>query len=445
VKEDKEDTPFLASARRMEEVVGRYADRQRQKLGDMFISWRYEVAMLVIVIISAAGIMVQIDYPDRFSPGFFLLLNLIFWLVFLIEVILKIYTYGVQGYFHDRWNTFDFIITFCCGVEIFATLFIQVRGSDLYSRWSHSVPRDFIEILRLMRLLRLARLFSQLGALLQSFLKSLSALFWIALGAFTWFYINACICTVFLGRREVLGAQGSPDPDVAEIRDRFKDVSHSLFALFEIMTLEGWTDYARPMLATHPGWVTYFIVFIFVSAFFLLNLVTAVVVDRTLAAQEEAEGEIEKTTKHQRMDTAREFVRCVRELNRGEDIVKLADLNTWSRGSLATKILEKVEEDHHFIASMVTLLDHTEEGQISLTQFEHLWMAYEQPLNTQNFVRFQINIARRMEYQERLTVTSLHCLEQLMMAQGIKSTPLHFESFEKTTPFLRHAHTSPPK
>ena len=59
----------------------------------------------------------------------------------------------------------------------------------------------------------------------------------------------------------------------AEIRERFETVGSSLFCLFEIMTLEGWTDYARPMLHRSPGWVMYFISFIFVSAFFLLNLV----------------------------------------------------------------------------------------------------------------------------------------------------------------------------
>merc|ERR1719473_1844815 len=117
---------------------------------------------------------------------------------------------------------------------------------------------------------------------------SLKALLWIFILAAIWYFLCACVATVFIGRREWLPNEkgdGVSKEVIAELRDRFKTIWLSMFALFEVMTLEGWTDYVRPMLASRPDMVLFFLTFIFVSAFFLLNLVTAVVVDRTLEAQ----------------------------------------------------------------------------------------------------------------------------------------------------------------
>ena len=48
------------------------------------------------------------------------------------------------------------------------------------------------------------------------------ALGWIILGSLLWFYINACFCTVFLGRRELLPANG--DEEIREVRCEFRSV-----------------------------------------------------------------------------------------------------------------------------------------------------------------------------------------------------------------------------
>jgi voltage-gated sodium channel len=409
-EEVDEKRPLLKSMHKLEKVASDYSSRQRVKLDQLFLSWNYEVGMMVIVIMSAALIAVQIDYP-HIMPGYaWWTVNLLFWLVFVVEVCLKIFAYGTKKYFANGWNVFDFIITAACGIEIGASWYAGVRDSQMYKQWSNNVPRDFIEIGRLFRLLRLARLFRQINVLMKSFMRSLQALMWIGLLAFLWFYLCACICTVFLGRHGFLDADGNED--IAEIRHRFSMVSFSLFSLFEIMTLEGWTDYARPLLETkYWPWVLFFLFFIFVASFFFLNLITAVVVDRTLAAQDEADDENEKTVKARRLECAKEFCKMIRELNDGEDQVLITDLLEWAKTDFAAKLLCHVDEDHHFIQSMVLLLDHTKQGSVSATQLEQFWLAYEQPLNTQNFLRFHLSLAQRMEFQDRMLVTILKSLE----------------------------------
>merc|ERR1719379_1559359 len=406
---------------KLEKVAEDYSTRQRQKLDILFLSWNYEVSMMVIVIISAVLIAVQIDYPHIMPGWAWWTVNLVVWMVFVMEVCLKIYVYGTHKYFANGWNVFDFVITVSCGIEILASWYAGLRDSQMYRRWSSNVPRDFIEIGRLFRLLRLARLFRQINVLMKSFLRSIQALLWIGLLAFMWFYLCACICTVFLGHHHFLDAAGNDD--IAEIRERFSMVSFSLFSLFEIMTLEGWTDYARPLLHTpYWPWVLFFLFFIFVASFFFLNLITAVVVDRTLAAQDEEDIDSEATIRARRKECATEFVKMIRELNDDKDLVKIDDLLEWSKSDFAEKLLCHVDEDHHFISSMVLLLDHTKTGYISASQLESFWLAYEQPLNTQNFLRFHLSLAQRVEFQDRMLVTILHSLEALHGQKLTKST-----------------------
>jgi len=288
---------------------------------------------------------------------------------------------------------------------------------------------------RLFRLFRLARLFTQLGVLAGSFVASLQALGWIILGSLLWFYINACFCSVFLGRRDLLPANG--DEEIREIRERFETVGSSLFCLFEIMTLEGWTDYARPMLHRSPGWVMYFISFIFVSAFFLLNLVTAVVVDRTVAAQQEAIQEIGIEKREEKKVFVQDFVSMLRDMNNGHDKLSRSDLSQWAESTAGKKVGQQLQ----FVMSMAVLLDHEESGSISLAELQDLWNSYDSPLSTETLIRFHINQARQVEHQERLMVTVLHVLEKM----GGKSLNLSQDIFDKTTSYLEHDGTSPKK
>merc|ERR1719335_1077109 len=81
----------------------------------------------------------------------------------------------------------------------------------------------------------------------------------------------------------------SSSPQAGELRKAFDNIPISMYTLFEVMTLEGWTDVVRPLLGNRPAMIVFFMFFVFVSAFFLLNLVTAVVVDRTMASQAQSE------------------------------------------------------------------------------------------------------------------------------------------------------------
>jgi voltage-gated sodium channel len=72
----------------------------------------------------------------------------------------------------------------------------------------------------------------------------------------------------------------------------FGTLGESFYSLFQIMTLESWSmGIVRPLMEQHPLAWTFFIPFIFVATFIMINLVVAIIVDAMSIIKEE---EIEK-------------------------------------------------------------------------------------------------------------------------------------------------------
>lgn len=384
----------------------------RSTIRGMVESRWYEPLMATIVIVNAISIGLQIDHPEYFTPGEWLLVGFGFFIIFASEVVFKLIGYG-GSYFLDRWNIFDFVVTIMVGIELAATYhYVDHR---LYDEWSKYVSGDMLQILRLFRLLRLARIFKELGVLIQSFLMSLRALLWIFVLAGIWYFLCACVATVFIGRKEWnpnWKGDGVDRETWVELRSRFSTIWLSMFALFEVMTLEGWTDYVRPLLASRLDMVLFFLTFIFVSAFFLLNLVTAVVVDRTLEAQSQQTKSDSEAALDREIGTIDKLSKALVKLNNQRDIVTREDFEEILHQAQIKEYMKELQWNRDFMRSMFSLIDHDNDGECSIARLQKLWVACHEPLDTSNYVRFQINLARRMEYQEKITLTVLHALEE---------------------------------
>ena len=66
----------------------------------------------------------------------------------------------------------------------------------------------------------------------------------------------------------------------ADFPERFGTLGMSFYTLFQVMTLEGWSEeIARPVMAIYPSAWIFFLIFIFISTFIVVNLFVAVIVD----------------------------------------------------------------------------------------------------------------------------------------------------------------------
>lgn len=356
-----------------------------------FQSHTYELLIGVIILINAIAIGWEIDHHEQLSDAAWQAVNWTFAVIYIAEMTLKLIALGPVHFVESRWNVFDLAVT--C-VTVLGDLIPLVVGFGHTSVISAVAP-----VLRLLRLLRLAKLFRELRTLMRSFMGSLSALFWIAVFTVLWFYISAIICVVFVGQKRWLS-----DKDTAgakEIRAKFRTIPLSMYTLFEVMTLEGWVDVVSPLVHHHPLLVAFFLLFLFVTAFFLMNLVTAVVVDRTLQAQEH-DQQIKTAASEEGKDKSLiDLRKHLTRRNSGNDTLRRDDFRRWSTEDAFVKdLFEKLDWDHSLNESACAALDEDLSGTISIDKLTRLIANNFRALDMMAMVKMQLDIAQRMERQQ---------------------------------------------
>ncbi|MGZ5142156.1 MAG: ion transporter [Burkholderiales bacterium] len=72
----------------------------------------------------------------------------------------------------------------------------------------------------------------------------------------------------------------------------------SLLTLFQLVTLEGWVDVMNAVLESHPWSWIYFVSFVLLGTFVVLNLFIAVVINNLEASKVEQLHELENAITH---------------------------------------------------------------------------------------------------------------------------------------------------
>lgn len=365
----------------------------RERLCSLFRTSAYECGITCIIVVNAILIGVEIDHPDAVSSTIWAVLSTVFAIIYLWEVVLKMIGYGIPRFFSSSWNKFDFCV-------VFVTVLSDVL---LYAGRSSAELASAAPIFRLLRLLRLTKFFRGLRILMNSFVNSIRALVWIFACMMLWFYVSACICTVFIGKREWLKSQDTGSKEVAEkLRSRFADIPYSMYTLFEVMTMEGWTDVVRPIARTRPMLVWFFILFAFIAAFILLNLVTAVVVDKTFQAELEEDLERAATLVDTKERVICDLKAALKKKNKGMESAARADVGFWLTEQQQQDRLEQVAWDGDLAEGACAVVDRDNTGDVSLSELQKTISASMRNVDMIALFRMQSEITRRMARNEEL-------------------------------------------
>jgi voltage-gated sodium channel len=174
--------------------------------------------------------------------------------VFVAELALKLYALGGR-FFRSAWNVFDLVVV---GVSL-------------------APVSEGVSVLRALRVLRVLRLISVLPSLrrvVDAFARALPGMGSVVLLIGLIFYVGAVMATKLFG---------------AAHPEWFGSIGASLYTLFQVMTLESWSmGIVRPVMETHPLAWAFFVPFILVTTFAVLNLLVGLVVN---AMQEAAEAD----------------------------------------------------------------------------------------------------------------------------------------------------------
>ena len=165
--------------------------------------------------------------------------------VFTVEIILRIYVNRIH-FFKDSWSVFDFLI-------VSISLIPSSAGFEIF------------RILRVLRLFRLITIVPQMKKIMTALLSVIPGIASIAGLLTLFFYIFAIMATQLYGEK---------------FPEWFGTLGESFYTLFQIMTLESWSmGIVRPVMEVYPlAWI-FFVPFIFMATFIIVNLIIAIVVD----------------------------------------------------------------------------------------------------------------------------------------------------------------------
>ncbi len=221
--------------------------------------WGYGIAVLVIINIIVLGME---TYPNVMQVYGKLLTSIdqAILYVFIIEIILRFVAYRLD-FFKDPWSIFDLCVV---GIALVPT-------QDVFS---------VLRATRALRALRLISIFPKLRKVIEGLVMAIPGICAIA-------GVMAIILCVFGLIASKL--YGSPYPEW------FGNLHLSVFSLFQIMTLEGWPDIVRTVMQQRPlAWI-FFVTYILIATFSVLNLFIAVVVDAMQRNNEEGTRDNQET------------------------------------------------------------------------------------------------------------------------------------------------------
>uniref|UniRef100_A0A672YQ23 Voltage-dependent L-type calcium channel subunit alpha n=1 Tax=Sphaeramia orbicularis TaxID=375764 RepID=A0A672YQ23_9TELE len=237
----------------------------------------------------------QSDHVTKLSDT----LNLIFTVLFTVEMILKLMAFKARGYFGDPWNVFDFIIVIGSVVDVILSEVDTALAASggLYclhgcaASENASVSITFFRLFRVMRLVKLLNRSEGIRNLLWTFIKSFQALPHVALLIIMLFFIYAVIGMQIFGKIALV------DGTQINRNNNFQTFPQAVLMLFRCATGEAWQEvmmasmYGKkcdPKSDYLPGEeytcgsnfaVFYFLSFYCLCAFLILNLFVAVIMD----------------------------------------------------------------------------------------------------------------------------------------------------------------------
>lgn len=228
-----------------------------QKLESIIESDTFQRFIITVIVINAITIGLETSRAAMESfGGVLFVLDRAALAIFVAEIVAKLAVYRLR-FFRDGWNVFDFLIV---GI----TLAPVGEGASVF------------RALRILRALRLVSVVPSMRKVVNALLKAIPGMISVLALLLLVFYVAAVMGTKLFG-----GA----------FPEWFGSVGASFYTLFQVMTLESWSmGIVRPVMEVYPLAWLFFVLFILLTTFAVLNLFIAIVVD-AMSVGEHAEQE----------------------------------------------------------------------------------------------------------------------------------------------------------
>ena len=243
------------------------ADGFRQRLRNWVECARFQTAIVVLIVVNAVLLGLE-TWPAAMAAAGDLIIAIDRAILgfFVVELIARFYVHRL-AFWRDPWSVFDFLVV--------AIALIPASG-----------PFAVLRALRVLRVLRLLTMMPSMRRVVGALLSAIPGLGSIGAVLLIIYYVFAVLATN-------LFAVAYPE--------WFGNIGRSLYTLFQIMTLESWSmGIARPVMENFPyAWI-FFVLFILVATFTMLNLFIAIIVSAMQSYGDEERAAASQTSEQSR-------------------------------------------------------------------------------------------------------------------------------------------------
>ncbi|XP_054249196.1 voltage-dependent N-type calcium channel subunit alpha-1B [Indicator indicator] len=270
---------FAISAKPLTRYMPQNKQSFQYKMWKFVVSPPFEYFIMVMIALNTIVLMMKFyDAPEAYEE-MLKCLNIVFTSMFSMECVLKIIAFGVLNYFRDAWNVFDFVTVLGSITDILVT---EIADTDNF------INLSFLRLFRAARLIKLLRQGYTIRILLWTFVQSFKALPYVCLLIAMLFFIYAII------GMQVFGNIALDDETSINRHNNFRTFLQALMLLFRSATGEAWHEIMLSCLSNRAcdplSGLTkkecgsdfayfYFVSFIFLCSFLMLNLFVAVIMD----------------------------------------------------------------------------------------------------------------------------------------------------------------------
>lgn len=218
----------------------------------------------IIGVIVLNAIILGLETSDKIMASYgplILFLDMVCLAIFVAEIVLKLFVHRLD-FFKSGWNVFDFLI-------VAIALVPSAQGMSV------------LRALRILRVLRVISVAPSLRRVVEGFVTALPGMGSVFLLMAMMFYIGAVMATKLFGD---------------SFPQWFGTLGQSGYTLFQIMTLESWSmGIVRPVMETYPYAWMFFVPFILVTTFAVVNLLVGLIVNSMQDAHQEEANEVTET------------------------------------------------------------------------------------------------------------------------------------------------------